>query len=219
MSYYNVDAWNSSKIRSIKGDFKNLEKPFIESTATILGTAVHSYVLEGKREFSIAKTKTLTASYNGEDILNGQLDTVIKCGEALLSHSKIETFGSKIEKEYYFELFGENFKAKIDTVDGVVDGEEVILDIKTINDIQDSIKRIKYDYYIQSWIYKKAVEIVDGEIKPFYFAFVQTKEPYTVKLINVVNDDHAEAYIEEILTKYNLYTEFGININDDIEVF
>jgi len=94
--------------------------------------------------------------------------------------------GCEPEKEYYGELFGKEFKVKVDAIN---EEKGYIIDLKTCTnaDPDECLKKIhELDYDQQGWIYPEiASQFTKKPITKFFFIFIEKSKPNSMCIIEM----------------------------------
>lgn len=219
--YYAVKALSNSGIKQIlksPAHFKLWESEQKKPTdAMRVGTALHSYVLDGVRSFPIytGSTKTLN-SKEGDAFLklhpNGltrdEHDQVVRMGESLLANVKLRGLIENSDREV--AIYGSEetehgevpTKALLDIV-----APRAILDIKTTSDFATDFKwnARKYGYDIQAaWYRHMAYQHFAGPVKEFFFVVVESKPPYGVMLYQA-GEETVNAALDRCMDAVQIY--------------
>jgi PDDEXK-like domain of unknown function (DUF3799) len=220
--YYSVKALSNSGIKQILRSPRHFklweEQQKKTSDAMRIGTAVHSYVLDGRREFPIfgGETKTLK-SKAGEGFLSTYPDgltyeehlQVVAMGESILGNEKVRKLLDNCQREV--AIYGQEVtdhsegcpvKALLDCV-----SPGLILDLKTTSDpaTQFHWAARKYDYDIQAaWYRHMAYSHLDGKLRSFYFGVVESVPPYGFMLYEA-GDEFMERGLDRCLKALHLY--------------
>lgn len=206
VDYYKVDALSNSGIKEIiksPAHFKLwTETPKKPTDAMRVGTALHSYVLEGRRNFPIysGETKTLNSkagaaflAYHPDGLTMDEFIQVRCMGEAVLAEKKLASIIEASKREV--EIYGHEM-VQIVCEDGTEDWVKIpvkakpdimsptaILDIKTTSEcaLLFPYQVRKYNYDVQShWYPYMAERFHDGRSRDFYFIVVESFAPFGV---------------------------------------
>lgn len=213
IDYFKVDALSNSGIKEIIKSPQHFkvwtETPKKTTDAMRIGTALHSYVLDEKRNFPIfsGETKTLKSkagdaflAYHPDGLTMDEWIQVRAMGEAILAEKKLAALISGSKRE--FEIYGQEMvkilredgsedwvktpvKAKIDAMTSTA-----ILDIKTTSEcaLLFPYQLRKYNYDVQShWYPWMAETFHDGTPRDFYFIVVESMPPYGVLMFKAVD--------------------------------
>ena len=166
------DRCEAAGLAAVRGQY---ERP--ETDALLIGSYVDAYFTGDLDEFvgnhadsMFKKNGELYAKYeHANKIIN-----TVECQPLMMDFLQGE-----YQKIFTAELFGVPWKIKMDVYDG-----KRIVDFKTVKDFKPIYKEgfgkvsfiEAWGYDIQGAIYQKIVELVTGEVLPFYIAAV-TKEP------------------------------------------
>ena len=166
------DKCEAAGLASVRGQYI---RP--ETDALLIGSYVDAYFTGDLDEFvgnhadsMFKKNGELYAKYeHANKIIN-----TVECQPLMMDFLQGE-----YQKIFTAELFGVPWKIKMDVYDG-----KRIVDFKTVKDFKPMYKEgfgkvsfiEAWGYDIQGAIYQKVVELVTGEVLPFYIAAV-TKEP------------------------------------------
>lgn len=166
------DRCEAAGLASVRGQY---ERP--ETDALLIGSYVDAYFTGDLDEF-VGNHADSMFKRNGElyakyEHANKIINTV-ECQPLMMDFLQGE-----YQKIFTAELFGVPWKIKMDVYDG-----KRIVDFKTVKDFKPMYKEgfgkvsfiEAWGYDIQGAIYQKVVELVTGEVLPFYIAAV-TKEP------------------------------------------
>lgn len=227
--YYKIKALSNSALTCLKQSpevFRDryiLGKPQAESDAFRIGSAVHCMVLEphlfSERYFVCPKIDKRTTKGRA-DLLACQLAAegrellaedehaeIVATAQAFGKHADlIDMLSSEkiIEQPIYFELFGEQFKAKPDCV---ILSRSTIIDIKTTASVKPrkfAWSAMDYGYHRQAAIYMHACELKYQKPFRFFFACVEKKYPYEVSVSELDGEDVAAGWdqVEKLVEEY-----------------
>ena len=227
--YFKIKALSNSALTCLKQSpevFRDryiLGKPQAESDAFRIGSAVHCMVLEphlfseryaaaprvdkrtkqGKADWEIFQSavggrELLTENENAEIIATAQAFGKHADLIDMLSSEKI------IEQPIYFELFGQQFKAKPDCV---ILSRSTIIDIKTTASVKPrkfAWSAMDYGYHRQAAIYMHACELKYQKPFRFLFACVEKKYPFEVSVSELDGEDVAAGWdqVEKLVDEY-----------------
>jgi len=199
LDYYSVDALSNSAIKQIHQSPAHYkvwaETKRQPSDAMRIGTALHSYVLDGIRNFPIygGATKTLNSKEGRQFLMtypNGltyeEYLAVKSMGESILSVELLAGIIKRSKRElqiYGSELSSDGLKVPVKAMlDSVTDA--AILDLKTTSDpatrFPYAVKSYSYDIQA-AWYLHMAKTHYDGrEDRSFYFVVVESFAPYGV---------------------------------------
>ena len=227
--------------RYIKKSLKSSDKQCYK-----FGRAFHCYILEDKEVFNKMfivlpdidrRTKQGKIDYQefcekskGKDILSiKEYNLIIDICMSLDKNiaSKLLDNCDLKEEEFYFELGGLDFKAKLDAVDTQ---RHIIYDLKTVamaymvDDNSTSVRlgydMIKYSNAEQIYIYSEAYKLRYGVIPTFYFICCEKKEPHETQVFDGTNlYEFGKKNTHDLISKYkSLVEKFGSDewIDNDI---
>jgi hypothetical protein len=119
----------------------------------------------------------------GKIILDQQDDAdAVACVQALNNHAEFATIMAqprRVEVEHQFEMFEQQFKARLDCI---IDSMKLIVDIKTTDDASPDRwqwSAVDYGYHRQQYIYQEALRQATGKDYRFCFAVVEKPKPST----------------------------------------
>lgn len=227
--YHKIKALSNSALTCLKQSpevFRDryiLGMPQAESDAFRIGSAVHCMVLEPhlfSERYAIAPEvnkrtnqgkadwEAFIESHGDKWVTQNELDsTVIPTAQAFGKHADlIDMLSSEkiIEQPIYFELFGEQFKAKPDCV---ILSRSTIIDIKTTASVKPrkfAWSAMDYGYHRQAAIYMHACELKYQKPFRFFFACVEKKYPYEVSVSELDGEDVAAGWdqVEKLVEEY-----------------
>jgi hypothetical protein len=116
----------------------------------------------------------------------------------------------EIEKEIYFEYRGIDCRAKLDKINYDLG---LIIDLKTINNINRSANSVKYDYNRQAAFYKLAMQSLGYDFD-FMFVFSEKTYPNFNKFIGC-----SEMTIESGKFEYNRLIDKFLNYLDNPDCY
>lgn len=227
--YFKIKALSNSALTCLKQSpevFRDryiLGKPQAESDAFRIGSAVHCMVLEphlfseryaaaprvdkrtkqGKADWEIFQS-----AVGGRELLTEDENAeIIATAQAFGKHAELVDMLSSekiIEQPIYFELFGQQFKAKPDCV---ILSRSTIIDIKTTASVKPrkfAWSAIDYGYHRQAAIYMHACELKYQKPFRFLFACVEKKYPYEVSVSELDGEDVADGWdqVEKLVEEY-----------------
>lgn len=205
MDYYNHESMSRSKLVDLEKMtpyswyLKHIAKSLKQGGTKALdfGSAFHCAVLEPHlyndlycynpydmrtkqgKEFAEENSNKTILSKADNELLNNMLFS-------LSNHpaSRIIKDCDLKESEFYFELEGIDFKAKLDAINTK---KNIIFDVKTCRDIfingkQFAQEMINYGNAHQVFIYSEAYRQKYGVNPKFYFICIEKKDPYEVQL-------------------------------------
>ncbi|AIT09109.1 hypothetical protein LO80_03420 [Candidatus Francisella endociliophora] len=205
MDYYDHEAMSRSKLVDLdkltpyEWYLKYLANA-LESKSTkalYFGSAFHCAILEPHlyndlycynpydmrtkqgKEFAEKNINKTILSKADNDLLNNMLFSLSNHP----AHKIIKSCDLK-EKEFYFDLEGVEFKAKLDAINT---SKKIIFDVKTcreafISPKQFASEMINYHNAEQVFIYSEAYRQKYGTNPKFYFICIEKKEPYQVQI-------------------------------------
>lgn len=227
--YHADDALGSTDIKTLSKSTeefyyrKNCPDSFSTTTSLILGSAIHSLILDGFKEFFKKfkirkKPRGKVFMGTGETILTKEDWRKISiwykklqnhpASKEILNKKNLQT-----EVSYFWEEEGLRFKCRFD----MLINNRIIVDLKTVeNTYKDNFDRFmnltiaKYKYHLQAQHYLNGLKYLmkEKEIdKPplFVFLFIEKSLPFRVgrKVIGQDLLDVANADINNAILKYN----------------
>lgn len=196
IDYYDIDAISASRLKKFRKSEKHGLLPDHESQSLAFGTAFHMAILEPEKFKSVYQTfsNRLDLRKKSHKRLNfyalskykmlsqQELEAITEMQKSicknLLAHDIIKSISpDSIEKEYYWEIEGLKYKAKID---GYSPAYNAIVDIKTTSDstVSGFTKScFNYGYHISAVQYYEALEKVDNLTPDYFILIAVEKEP------------------------------------------
>tara|TARA_R110002096_G_scaffold50015_5_gene131757 strand:+ start:10172 stop:11008 length:837 start_codon:yes stop_codon:yes gene_type:complete len=244
MDYYSHPAMSRSKLVDLdnmtpyKFWCKYIDKSIIqESTQAFdFGKAFHSKILEpelfdnefsfmpkidrrtkvGKEEYQdfIDNNSNKTVLDNKDFITLDSMEASINSDKFIDAKQMIQSSTSN-EEEFYFELQGLEFRAKLDSINTK---DHIIIDIKTCRDafidgLQFGKEMIKYHNAEQVYIYIEAYKYKYNAYPNFYFITFEKSSPFEIQIFDAsVLYEYGKYKVTKLIDKYkNLLEIFGNN--------
>lgn len=237
-NYFNRTEVSNSDMKMLKKSFMHyLHEKIIsaedrlETPAMLFGTAMHCLILEPqkfKKQFVFApkcdkRTKIGKEIFNkfqaeneGKTMLKEEFfEALTDMRDAIRYHPTANDVLSldgnvEVEKELTFEFQGVPCRMKADLINH---DKHCIVDLKTIA-AADSLDRVgrqilSYEYYRQAAFYSLGAEINYKAPYNFIFVFIETAEPYGIRVVEIDEDYilYGIVEIERILDNYRLHIE------------
>jgi hypothetical protein len=200
----------------------SFEKPFIESDAMLLGSAVDCLLIDGEDEFNKlfapysnfakrsndakAEWQTMVNKARAEKkrlISNEMILTAHQCVKAIREYPDAQPYLRNIRKKHP-RINWIDRETKVPCVgipdwDCLLDGQLCIVDLKTSSDAdpeQFTKDAWKWEYFIQVGSYLAAYKHAEFQFPMFVFIVVETTEPFNVS-VNFVENKYIEFCKEE----------------------
>ena len=225
--YHSKNSISASGLKMIyKKSVKHyLTAKFTETAAMALGTAVHTLMLEGQKNFD--KDYYLMPKYDGrtkdgkqikakhdklagdrKQLRDSDMDTISGIMQNLKQHDLAQKYCTgTVELSHYGKMRGIPIIVRPD-----VFGDNWIGDVKTCQDNSPVAFRrdvFKYAYHLQACFYS---DVLGFPPENFRFVAVETNYPYTIEVYSL-NDDMIkigrEAYTQALLD-WGFYLTTGI---------
>lgn len=230
--YFAIAKMSASSIKLCKTSYNKFDRrgEFEETPAMKFGTGFHLFLLdqqeffrqyhviqyEGKRVGSAYEKAYNTAKYLYPDkklIDLNDFKRYNEMSESIWSHPKANYLFSgdtMVEEALFFDydlpirlrcdkFKSIEFKGKLDIINN---SKRLVIDLKTISDIEKAEKALKYDYCQQGYLYKQACELNFGGVWNVVYIFVESKSPYDVHILGMSS---------ETLERGREVTEKGLN--------
>jgi len=242
--YLSIDALSASRLsdfRKSPAHYKySLENPKPQTEAMILGSFIHTLVLEPAKtvdkylslpdlDYRSSKNREIRDNLIAENpgitfIKQDDWKKAFDISRAVLDNKRVGKFlaGSKVEVSTVFETQELLCKARFDIWNQDIG---LIADIKTCQDASFSaFARNAYTrgYHFQAAWYREAANILGSPIRGFAIIAVETNPPYGVKVYEVSPTDMDKAWeaTKKHLEKYKecASANHWPSYNEDIEV-
>lgn len=181
-----------------------------------MGTLIHSYILEGQRDWAVGPTVDKRTKAGKEEwqafcednigkviITQDEESVIMGCANACTPLFKnIESdFTQNVETSVFWVRDGVQCKGRPDLI-GDVNGEFSIIDLKTTNDIRSfDSKFFSFRYDVQAAWYQYGVQqaMKLDKAPAFWFLVVDTEAPHLAQLVRASYEllDQANDKIEE----------------------
>lgn len=233
--YHDKKDVSASMLKSMNKSWRIFEAEYLTgqrtrkpSAAMELGTAIHAAALEPERfdvEFvtdpgvnrntKIYKDWKSSVHKSMTIVRKEDMEIVVRCRDALHRHPIVGPYlqaDGKCEVSHYWTCGVSDVPCKF-RPDKIVPSASMVLDIKTISDIDEMESSIhKFGYHIQSAHYiRGAEEKYGGNDWDLMFAFVETSPPYRCRAAVL---DH-EALGIGFDTRGRLLDEYVHRLNND----
>lgn len=226
--YHADDALGSTDLKTLSKSTeefyyrKNCRESFSATPSLILGSAIHSLILDGFEEFFKKfkirkKPRGKTFMGSGETILNKEDWKKLSIWYRKLknhpaSKEILDKDNIKTEVSYFWEVDGVRFKCRFD----MLINNKIIIDLKTVeNTYKDNFDRFmnitvaKYKYHLQAQHYLNGLKHYREELgleKPpiFVFLLIEKSLPFRVgrKILGQDILDNANAEINNAIQRY-----------------
>ncbi len=159
-----------------------LEPHTIDKDFAFMDTVGRNFRTKIDREY---KAKFLANAHNRIVLQAPDLERARMCRDAVAKHEfareLMETKG-QVEVSGYFEDEGLKQRFRPDKLVANINDEPAIVDVKTIDNIEQFHKRAKYElsYDLSAYMYINGHLKLTGEILPFYFLVVESRAPHRV---------------------------------------
>jgi len=252
MDYYSHPSMSRSKLVDLdkmtpyKFWCKYISKSIIQESTQALdfGRAFHSKILEpelfddefcfmpkidrrtksGKLEYKefTDKNSYKTILDDKDFIMLNSMHENINDDKFVAAKQMIQSATSN-EEEFYFELQGLEFRAKLDSVNTK---DHIIIDVKTCRDafvdgLQFGKEMIKYHNAEQVYIYTEAYKHEYNAYPEFYFIAFEKGNPFEIQIFDAsVLYEYGKYKVTKLINKYkDLLERFGDNpwINNSIQ--
>ena len=239
MNYYNHPAMSRSKLVDLdrmtpyKFWCKYIDKSIIQESTQALdfGRAFHSKILEPElfnNEFCFMpkiNRRTKVGKLEYEEFITNNNKIVLDDKDFLMLNSMYENINddkfidakqmiqssTSNEEEFYFELQGLKFRAKLDSVNTK---DNIIIDVKTcreafIDGLQFGKEMIKYHSAEQVYIYTEAYKSEYNAYPEFYFITFEKQYPFEIQIFDAsVLYEFGKYKVTELIEKYKNLLEF-----------
>lgn len=239
VDYYSIDMLSTSRLKlfaqytPLKAWYLAKEKP-VETPALIMGRACHAAVLEPEqfdKEFvflpddfrgttkdgkalkkEIIDSGRLPLTKDQKEVINGI------CNRILGSKNAKALIAGNVEQEFFGEMQGLPYKAKMDTINPK---KRFISDLKTTLDATPEVfikECEKRGYFTQAFAYIEMAKQAGIEIDKFFFIAVEKKAPYCCSIIEVsdIQMQIGEAHFNHAMALYKFALK---NPTYDYDVF
>lgn len=191
-------------------------KEWKPSRSMEMGTLIHSYILEDKKDWAVGPQVDKRTKAGKEEwqefcehnlgkviITQDEYETIEGCYDACLPLlGAIEAdFQEDVETSVFWRRYSVECKGRPDLI-GHVNGELSIIDLKTTNDIRSfDHKFFGFRYDVQAaWYQYGVAQAMELDALPaFWFLVVDTEAPYLAQLVRASSDllDQANEKIDE----------------------
>lgn len=239
MNYYKRPEMSRSKLCELDGNTpyfwfcKNIEKSIEDKDTKSLnfGRAFHISILEPQKiENEIVVEPTFNKRTNqgkadyAKFLEDNQKKIIISKSELeilqnmhmslnLDRHKESKDILSKCDKfedEFYFNLMGVDFKAKLDAINTK---DHIIVDVKTCKKAFENSKKfaqemINYHNAEQVYIYTEAYKQKYNAYPEFYFITFEKEKPFEIQIFNASQlYEYGEYKVRNLINKYNEHKE------------
>ena len=175
-------------------------QPWKPSREAVLGTLLHSLILEDRTDFAVGpnvdkRTKAGKEEWAafceeniGKEIItpeeHARIGGAYITGKAFFNEIEVD----HIEASMFWERAGVQCKGRPDII-GKINGRRVIVDLKTTSDFYAFDRKFwSFGYDVQAAWYAHGLKKITGEDVDFWFLVVDTEEPHFGQFVLLASD-------------------------------